>query len=142
MAIITVAADNTTITLNGRPYNDFEAGDEFTLTPVNPSTSHTNSSNGGVTVHERVDRGVHDFVIRVQKGSPDDVALNGLRNDPSTIINGSTKELLVVDGADTVDTHELRNGSVTTQPTPTKNSTDGNSLMEYTIRFRDVVRAI
>lgn len=142
MAVITLPADNTTITLNGQVLRDFEAGDRFTLTPVNPATAHTNSSDGGVTVHERVDKGVHDLVIRVQKFSDTDVFLNGLRNNPLTLINGSVKELFNRDGTEGVDTHELQNGSVTTQPTPTKNDQDGNSLMEYTMRFRVASRSI
>ena len=142
MAIITLPADSTTLVLNGRVIQDFEAGDIYTLTPVNPSTSHTNSSNAGVSIHERVDRGVHDLVVRVQKFSDDDVFLNGLRNAPATIIDGSAKEVFVKDGTEGVDTHEMQTGSITTQPTPTKSDTDGNSLMEYTIRFRNVVRSI
>lgn len=142
MAKITVPADSSTLTLNGRVIRDYEAGDVYTLTPVNPSTAHTNSSNGGVTIHERVDRGVHDMVVRVQKFSDDDVFLNTLRNDPAGIIDGSLKEVFTKEGAEGVDTHELQSGSVTTQPTPVKSDTDGNSLMEYTIRFRDVVRSI
>lgn len=142
MAVITVAADSSTITINSHVFRDFESGDEFTLTPVNPSTSHTNSSNEGVTIHERLDAGVHDLVLRVQKGSADDIKLNSFRNNKSEVLAGSVKELLVVDGADVVDTSELQAGSITTQPTKVRNNTDGNSLMEYTIRFRNVVRSI
>ena len=142
MAQISLAADSTTLTLNGRVMQDFEAGDRFTLAPVNPKTSHTNSSNNGVTITERVDGGVHDLTLRVQKHSDDDVFLNTLRNDPSVIIVGSSKEVFVKDGTDGVDTHELQAGSITTQPTSTRNDQDGNSLMEYVIRFRNVVRSI
>lgn len=142
MAIITVPADSSTLTLNGRVIQAYEAGDVYTLTPANPSTAHTNSSDGGVTIHERVDRGVHDLTVRVQKFSDDDIFLNGLRNAPAEVIDGSLKEVFSKDGAEGVDTHELATGSVTTQPTPVKSDTDGNSLMEYVIRFRNVVRAI
>lgn len=142
MARITVPADSSTLTLNGRVIQDFEAGDVYTLTYANPKTAHTNSSNGGVTIHERVDGGVGDLVVRVQKFSDDDVFLNTLRNSPATIIDGSLKEVFNKNGQDGVDTHELQSGSVTAQPSPTKSDTDGNSLMEYTIRFRNVVRSI
>lgn len=142
MARITVAVDNATLTLNGRVMRDFEEGDNFTLTPVNARTAHTNGSNDGVTIHETVNGGVHDLVLRVTKFSDDDVFLNTLRNDASVIIDGSCKELFVKDGTEGVDTHELQTGSVTTQPTTVKSDTDGNSLMEYTIRFRNVVRSI
>lgn len=142
MAIITVPADSATLTLNSRVIQDYESGDNYTMTAANPATSHTNSANGGVTIHGRTDAGVHDLVIRVQRFSDDDVFLNTLRNSPSAVINGSLKEVFNKNGTDGVDTHELQAGSMTTQPSPVKSDTDGNSLMEYTIRFRNVVRSI
>jgi hypothetical protein len=142
MAEITIPVDSSTIVLNGQRVEDFEAGDNFTLTPVNPKTSRTNSSNNGVTIHQRTDGAVHDLVLRVQKQSDSDVYLNTLRNDPSQIITGSIKEVFFKNGQQGVDTHELTGGSFTTQPTVVKSDTDGNSLMEYTIQFRAAIRSI
>lgn len=46
------------------------------------------------------------------------------------------------DGAALKETYDLQAGSITTQPTQTKNNQDVNALMEYTIEFRNVVRNI
>jgi len=48
----------------------------------------------------------------------------------------------VRDGAALKETYDLQVGSVTTQPTQTKNNQDVNALMEYTIEFRNVVRNV
>ena len=143
MAIITVSANNTTLVLNGTAISDFVSGDILTLTPVNPATSHINSSDGGVNVIERSDRGVYDLTVRVQRLSGSDVYLNQvLRQSPPTILNGSVKENFTRDGTDGVESWLLENGSITTQPTKTSNDEDGNALSEYTIRFRNATRNI
>lgn len=141
MAVINVAADSTTLVLNGRAITDFVAGDVLTLTPANPATAHVNSSNGGVSINERSDRGVYDLTVRVQRLSADDSFLNNaLRQSPPTVFNGSMKENYNRDGTDGVESWILENGSITTQPTITKNDQDGNALSEYVIRFRDASR--
>lgn len=143
MANVQVTADNATLTLNGRVFTDFQEGDRLTLTPVNDLTSHTNSANGGLTINKRSDGRVHDLVIRLQKMSDDDIFMNGILNAETTVVlNGSLKEVFVRDGVQGVDTYSLQNGSCTTLPTKTVNDQEGNSLMEYTIRFRQAIRAI
>lgn len=143
MSVITLQNDSTTIVLNGTVINDLAEGDVTTITPVNELTSRINSANGGVTIGKRVNAGVHDMVVRVQKFSDADVFLNSLRNQESpAVINGSAKENFTKDGTDGVETNELQNGSITAQPTNTKNNVDGNALMEYTIQFRNVVRTL
>lgn len=143
MAVITMAAESTTLVLNGFPILDLSEGDFLTLTPANPASAHANSSNGGVSIKARIDGGVHDLVVRVQKYSDSDILLNGWRNSPApTLINGSAKENYQRDGVDAVSTYRLENGSITTQPTDTRNNQDGNALVEYTIRFRNAVRSL
>jgi len=51
-------------------------------------------------------------------------------------------ESFVRDGAALKETYDLQVGSITTQPTQTKNNQDVNALMEYTIEFRNVVRKV
>jgi len=65
MAGIALAADSTTVVLNGTAIVDLSEGDYIVLTPANPATSHINSTNGGVNICERSDRGVHDLTLRV-----------------------------------------------------------------------------
>lgn len=143
MANITMLADSTTLVLNGTAIPDFAEGDYLELNPINPATSHVNSSNGGVNIHKRFDAGVHDLIVRVQKDSASDVFLNSAINTESpTIFNGSVKEDFTRDGVAGSDSYTLENGSITTRPTNTKNNTDGNAMMEYTIRFRNAIRSL
>ena len=143
MAVITLAADSTTLTLNGYLFTSFVAGDILTLAPANAHSSHVNSQGGGVSVQRRSDGDVHDLTIRVQKFSDDDVFLNSARAGLSIeLFNGSLKENFNKEGTDGVETYTLENGSITTQPTNTKNDQDGNALMEYVIRFRSAIRSL
>ena len=141
MSIISVSADSTTLVLNGTAVSDLITGDVITLVPVNPVTSHINSSGGGVNINERTDRGVYDLTVRVQRLSGSDTFLNNaLRQSPITIFNGSLKENFTRDGVDFVESWLLESGSITTQPTKTTNDEDGNALSEYVIRFRNATR--
>lgn len=143
MSVITISAESATLILNDRSITAFAEGDYLTMTPANAATAHVNSASGGVTIAERFDRDVYDLVVRVQKYSGDDVFLLGLLNSEDvTIINGSLKEAYTSDGAAGVESWNLDSGSITTQPTQTKNNQDGNALMEYTIRFRTARRSL
>ncbi len=144
MAVYQIAADYATLTLNGDTYKDFEEGDIFTLSPVNAHSSRQNgASRGSVTIARRSDSGVHDLVIRVTQFRPDDARLQAAINAVGvTQFTGSIKEAYTVDGVDSQSTTELVGGSITTQPTSTTNTQDGNALMEYTIQFREVVRTL
>lgn len=141
MAVITMSADSTTLVLNGFPIVDFAEGDILELNPVNDLTSHINGASGAVNINKRNDGGVHDLIIRVQKMSASDVFLNSARNqaDP-TVFNGSVKEDFIRDGTAGAESYILENGSITTQPGNVKSNTDGNGMMEYTIRFRNATR--
>jgi len=136
-----MAADSTSLILNGFPIVDFAEGDIIELNPANELTSRVNSAEGGVTVQKRVDAGVTDLIVRVQKMSNSDVFLNSLRNqEVPELIQGSAKEDYNRDGTEGVESFILENGSITTQPGNTKNNQDGNAMMEYTIQFRNAVR--
>ena len=141
MAGIALAVDSSTVVLNGTAIVDLIEGDYVVITPANPASSHVNSINGGVNINERSDRGVHDLTLRVQRFSESDVFMNSLaRQSPPVVINGSAKENYTRDGVAGVESWIMENGSVTTQPTATKSSTDGNALQEYVIRFRNASR--
>lgn len=143
MAVIALQADSTTLVLNGTILNDLAEGDSITFTSVNPLTGHVNSAGAGVTIKKRLDGGVTDMVVRVQKYSDSDVFLNSAKESGLPVVfNGSSKENYTKDGTDFVCTLQLNNGSITTQPTDTRNNQDGNALMEYTIRFRNAVRTL
>ncbi len=143
MSTIVMEAESTSLVLNGTAITDLAEGDVIELNPVNPSTSHVNSSNGGVNINKRVDGGVHDLVVRVQKYSPSDVFLNSAINQEAPVVfNGSVKEDFIRDGVSSAESYILENGSITTRPSNVKNNTDGNGMMEYTLRFRNATRNI
>lgn len=143
MATITMAADSASLILNGFPIVDFAEGDILELNPVNPLTSHVNASAGGVNINARNDGGVHDLVIRVQKASASDVFLNSAANQAEPVVfNGSAKEDFNRDGVAGSESYILESGSHTTRPSNVKNNTDGNSMMEYTLRFRNATRSL
>lgn len=143
MATINLSTDNTTLVLNGTVINDFCSGDIITLTPVNPASSHINSSNGGVSIFERIDKSVYDLTVSVQHLSDSDAFLNNILNQsPTTVLGGSLKENYQKDGDDSIETWLLESGSIITQPTITINSEDGDGIAEYVIRFRTATRNI
>jgi len=141
MAGIALAVDSTTVIINGMAIVDLVEGDYIVITPANPATSHINSVNGGVNINERSDRGVHDLTLRVQRHSISDLFMNSLLlQSPPAMVNGGVKESFNRDGTGGVEYWIMENGSITTQPTSTKSSTDGNALQEYVIRFRNASR--
>lgn len=137
MSVITLPTDATTLIINGTAIVDLAEGDTITLAPVNPATSRVNGIGGAVNINERSDRGVMDVTVRVQKYSDSDSYLNNLnRQSPPEILSGSAKTAYSIDGRDAEESYLLENGSFTTQPTNTANSTDGNAMMEYVMQFR------
>lgn len=141
MATIVFSADSTSLILNGFGITDFGEGDYLTMTPVNDFTSHVNGVDGSVNINSRNDGRVYDLVVRVQKMSASDVYLNSQANQADPVVfNGSIKEDFTRDGVAGVESYLLENASISKLPTNTKNNTDGNALMEYTLRVRNATR--
>lgn len=136
MSTIALAADSTSVILNGVGFTQFAEADYITLAPVNPLTGHVNSSTG-VNINKRMDGNVYDLTMRVQKYGSDDVQLSAWVNSEfPVIIAGSVKETFFRDEQEFTESWILEAGSITTLPTDTKNNQDGNGMMEYVIRFR------
>lgn len=143
MTTIALAADSTTLILNGRAITSFIAGDILTMTPGAEHSSQVNGSEGGVSINRRSDADTYTLLMRIQRYSDDDVFLNeALGQSVPVIFNGSIKEDFQRDGESFKESWTLENGSMTTQPTMTKNDTDGNALMEYSIKFRSARRSL
>ena len=140
MSTVTLAADSSTLVLNGRAITDFVDGDTILITPVNELTAHTRS-NKSLNIQQRSDGRVHDVTFRLPKYSDDDRFMGSvIASDTPVVVNGSCKEDYQINGQARTTTWTLENGSVTVQPTDTKNNQDGNILMEYVIRFNRAVR--
>jgi hypothetical protein len=143
MSVITISADSATLILNDRAMSNLAEGDYLTLTPANAASAHVNSASGGVSISERLDKDVYDLMFRVQKYSGDDVfMLDLLNSEGPSVVAGALKESYTIDGSAGVESWTLEAGSITTQPTSTKNNQDGNALMEYTLRFRTAKRSL
>lgn len=143
MSIIVMQADSVSLVLNGQAITDFAEGDVVELNYINALTSRVNSAEGGVNVNKRVDSGVADLIIRVQKYSPSDVFFNSASNqDAPVVFDGSLKEDFLRDGSNASESFILEAGTLTTRPNKVSNNTDGNAMVEYTIQFRNAVRNI
>lgn len=142
MAEINLPADSTTIVFNGVNFVDFPDGDTVTITFPNQNTSHTRSLRG-VNIQQRSDRDVAEITLRVPKYSDEDETLTSwINSKPAVIIAGSIKENYTKDGEDRVATYRIEGASIQQQAVDTRNSTDGNNLMEYTIRANSCVRSL
>ena len=140
MARIQLQADSTTLVLNGTVCNDFVDGDILTLTPVNPLTSRTRSTRG-INIQKRSDAYVYDLAFTVPKYSEfDDFMSSQINRNEPVLFAGSVKENYIKDEEEFINTYTLEDGSITVLPTETKNNTDGNNAMLYTIQFNKVVR--
>lgn len=144
MAAIRLSATGSTLTINGRVFNNLIEGDVIEVNPVNPRTAHVNGMQpGDVTINQRSDGGVHDVVVRVQRYSEDDVFLNSLMNaDFPEILSGSLKESFIRGDTEGTESWVLENGSLTERPSRVKNTQDGNAVMQYTMRFRSAARSL
>lgn len=135
MSVITMAADSTTLIVNGVAIADTVAGDRIVMTPVNAATSRIVGSNDNVVIAGRVDANHYDLTINVIKYSDSDTYLNSIVNqNVPVVIDGSIKENYYRDGESRVSSWSLERGSITTQPTDTRNDQDGNAVMAYTIQ--------
>jgi hypothetical protein len=143
MTAITYAANSVSFVNNGVALTDFLEGDFITIAPVNPITSHVNGSNGSVNINRHNGADVHDVTVRTPAHSDTDIFLNNAKRNPDiTVLNGSLKENFKKDGVPGIEDWILKNGSVITGSTITKNNTDGNSVSEYVIRYRTAIRNI
>jgi len=130
-----LTADSTTLIIEDIIASvAFVDGDAVIITFVNPQTAQTYSGNGK-TIQVRKDANVADLVFNVVKYSDQDTALNQLMNEAQTKpYEGSCKTLFYKDGNETFETYQISGGSFTTKPVDTKNNTDGNAMMTYTMR--------
>ena len=142
MALIQMISDTTTLRLNGHLFNDLAEGVAVEFESPNAATSRVNgASSNAVNIAPRSDRNVRVLKIRVQKGGADDVFLNSALNQSAPVVfNGSTRDDYRRDGSAFSDAYTLENGSITTQPTDSRNTQEHEGAMEYYIEFRNVVR--
>lgn len=123
-----IGSDNLTV-------NDLIAGDTITITPLFAETTRTYGAGNSVNIQRHTNKDVHTVVFRVSKLGNTDKALSNYMNAKtlSQVIEGSIKTIYYEDNAQKIENYKISGGSITTKPTDTKNNTDGNNAMEYTI---------
>lgn len=140
MSVISYPNTQSTLTLNGYVFQHLMEGEALSLAPANERTSRTNSTGGGTSITNRIDRGVHNLTIMVQRHSPDDKFLNDAKNAAApTVFDGSMKRAYSENGTSKKSTTTLAAGSFTTQPTTADNNQDADNSRTYVIQFRDAV---
>lgn len=138
MAQITYPNSQSTLTLNSYTFQHLMEGEALNFAPVNEKTSRTNAMNKGVSITNRVDGGVHDVTIMVQRHSPDDAFLNAAKNEAEPVVfNGSAKRTYIDGGTRKKATMTLEAGSITTQPGTAENNQDADNSRTYVIQFRE-----
>lgn len=140
MAVITYPNGQSTLTWGGYTFQHLMEGEALNLAPANERTSRTNSMSGGVSVTNRIDAGVHNLTIMVQRNSPDYDFMEGVKIQASPFVaDGSMKRAYSRDGTSLKESKRLISGSITTQSTIAENNQDPDSSISYVIQFRDVV---
>lgn len=123
-----IGSDNLTV-------DDLIAGDTITITPLFAETTRTYGAGNSVNIQRHTNKDVHTVVFRVSKLGNTDKAISNYMNAKtlSQVIEGSIKTIYYEDNAQKIENYKISGGSITTKPTDTKNNTDGNNAMEYTI---------
>ena len=123
-----IGSDNLTV-------DDLIAGDTITITPLFAETTRTYGAGNSVNIQRHTNKDVHTVVFRASKLNNTDKALSNYMNAKtlSQVIEGSIKTIYYEDGSQKIENYKISGGSITTKPTDTKNNTDGNNAMEYTI---------
>lgn len=134
MSISRFLTNSTTLVLNGELIKDFINGDVLELAFANPLTSRQYGANRAVNITQRSDKDVATLTVRVQRYSDNDIWFQEqINNENVVILEGSLKEVYSKDGSETVESYEILSGTITTQPTYTKNNQDGNATVEFVI---------
>lgn len=134
MAVSRFLTNSTTLVLNGELIKDFINGDVIELSFVNPLTSRVYGANRAVNITQRSDADVATLTVRVQRYSDNDVFFSEVINSENIVVlEGSLKEVYIKDGSESVESYEILSGSITTQPSYTKNNQEATATVEYVI---------
>ena len=134
MAVSRFLTNSTTLVLNGEFIKDFINGDVIELAFVNPLTSRVYGANRAVNITQRSDSDVATLTVRVQRYSDNDVFFSEVINSENIVVlEGSLKEVYIKDGSESVESYEILSGSITTQPSYTKNNQEATATVEYVI---------
>ena len=135
--------EGSTLTLNGRRFTDFQEGDTLVMEFPNPATSKRRGVQGNYNVSKTSNGDEMNLTINLLKASGDDAFFNGLLNQElPVVLDGSFQASFVRDNVDGIDSYDLQGGTITTKPTHTTNTIEGNDLMAYVINFASARRSV
>lgn len=142
---------NDTVVINGRNLVNFADGDNSTLTHPNELASVKTGKGGNTLIAYNATGQQGEMILRIMRGSSDDVFLNGLLKrwqlDPASFQTLTGKFIKRVGngyGLVRNDTHVLV-GGVFFKLTEAKSNAEGDteqSVAIYSIRWSSVLRAI
>lgn len=140
---VVIPTASLTLILAGNVFSEFVEGDYVKLNFPNQLTDRVNGSGDSFSVTERVDSNVGELEISILRGSDNDIILNGLFNrKPIIIFEGSMSQDYLKGGDTALENWTLEGGTLTTQPTHTKNNVANEFSIVYTIQFRNATRLI
>lgn len=131
--------NNDTLSLNGHVFNDLSTGDVTAITFPNQLMTRKTGKNGNTIIALKADGVNADLSLRVMRGSPDDVFMQGLINTsptdfPSTVLLNGTFVKRLGDGQGNVesDTYVLQGGVISKIPDG-KENVEGDTVQGETI---------
>ena len=132
-----------TLTLNGRRFTDFQEGDTIVLEFPNPATSKRRGVDGNYVVSKTSNGDECNLTLNLLKATDDDSFLNDAVNqDLPVVLEGSLQAGFIRNGSEGIDSYSLEGGSITTKPTHTTNTIEGNDLMTYVINVATARRSV
>ena len=151
MAQIFTVTANDTLTLSGHVFVDLADGDETILTFPNNLVTRKTGKNGNTLFAQNAPGQNCDLTLRLMRGSPDDVYMQGLINTvptdfPSTVLLAGTFVKRLGDGQGYVvsDTYTLAGGIISKIPEG-KENVDGDTsqaVAVYNVIFASGARSL
>lgn len=148
MSVVALTGRDT-IQVGGNVFTDFGDGDVATLTFANDLASAVNGKNNNAVISENATGGVGELVIKLIRGSKDDIFLNSQLSayraySPGYVLMPGrfVKQIGTGTGAINRDTYIGFGGHVTKLP-DANSSSDGKTddgQVTWTIRFTNVQR--
>ncbi len=130
---------NDTLSLNGNVFNDLADGDDVVINFPNQLMTRKTGKNGNSIISQNANGLNADLVLRVMRGSSDDVFLNNLvpanvPDFPSTVLLSGTFIKRIGDGQGNVrsDVYVLAGGTVSKIP-DAKENVEGDTTQGVTI---------
>ena len=143
MTTITLLNDTASHVINGAPVRDVAEGDYLTITFPNSRTARVNGGNNSVTIAKNSVGNVAVVKFKVTRGGEDDARFSSAQEQAgATVFNATIRRDYLRDGVEAVESFIMENGSFTDAPEFKENNTVPEGMVEYTIEYRNCIRAL